>query len=149
MPIYNDQALGNNFDPGAPPALPTSVTVISITLNDADGDGFISPNGTDQVNGSNVTRVWVGDTVTINGVQITGVTFYTADGSRYFTPTDGTVLTPGTASATTFVTTSTQVPVSSLSPPCFTAGTMIATPDGDVPVEDLQPGDLVLTQDHG
>ena len=33
--------------------------------------------------------------------------------------------------------------------PCFVAGTLIATPGGPVRVEDLQPGDLVLTQDHG
>lgn len=149
MPIYNDQALGGNFDPGSPPGLPTAVTVISITLNDADGDGFISPNGTDQVNGSDVTRVWVGDTVTIDGVQITGVTFYTADGSRYFTPNDGSVLSPGTANSVTYVTNSTQMPVGDLGPPCFTSGTMIATLDGDVPVEDLQIGDMVLTKDRG
>ena len=33
--------------------------------------------------------------------------------------------------------------------PCFVAGTMIATPDGERPAETLQPGDLVLTQDDG
>ena len=29
--------------------------------------------------------------------------------------------------------------------PCFAAGTLIATPDGEVPVETLKPGDAVLT----
>lgn len=33
--------------------------------------------------------------------------------------------------------------------PCFVAGTLIRTPGGEVPVEMLQPGDLVLTQDEG
>ena len=33
--------------------------------------------------------------------------------------------------------------------PCFTPGTMIATPEGETAVEKLQPGDLVLTRDDG
>ena len=33
--------------------------------------------------------------------------------------------------------------------PCFVAGTLIATPDGERPAEHLQPGDMVLTQDDG
>ncbi|NYS24692.1 Hint domain-containing protein [Rhodobacteraceae bacterium 2376] len=33
--------------------------------------------------------------------------------------------------------------------PCFTAGTLIDTPDGAVAVETLRPGDLVLTRDNG
>jgi Hint domain len=34
-------------------------------------------------------------------------------------------------------------------PPCFTPGTLISTPAGDRPVEDLAPGDLVMTRDNG
>ncbi|MEO0402802.1 MAG: Hint domain-containing protein [Pseudomonadota bacterium] len=39
--------------------------------------------------------------------------------------------------------------VNATSIPCFVAGTLIATPDGDRLVETLQPGDLVMTQDDG
>ncbi len=33
--------------------------------------------------------------------------------------------------------------------PCFTPGTMVATPRGEVPVEDLRTGDKVITRDNG
>lgn len=32
---------------------------------------------------------------------------------------------------------------------CFTNGTMLATPDGAVPVEKVKPGDRLMTADHG
>lgn len=32
---------------------------------------------------------------------------------------------------------------------CFAAGTQIKTPDGDKPVEQIEPGDLVVTRDQG
>ena len=39
--------------------------------------------------------------------------------------------------------------VNATSVPCFVAGTLIATPDGDRPAEQLLPGDLVMTKDEG
>ena len=149
MAIYTDQTIAGNYDPGAS-ALPFNAVIVTMQINDADDDGVIRADGGDQINGSNVTRVWVGDTVTIDGgTPISGVTFYTADGGRYFTPDDGTVLVDGTVTAQTFVNTSTQFPIGGFGPPCFVAGTRIAVPGGHIRVEDLSIGDRVLTRDHG
>jgi len=41
-----------------------------------------------------------------------------------------------------------SIPVDSVVP-CFTAGTLIETPDGSKAIENLAKGDLVLTADHG
>lgn len=150
MPIYTDQTIAGNFDPGVPPPLPTEISVETVTLNDAGGDGFISADGGDQVNGSEVTAVYEGDTVTIDGQTHVGTTFYTADGGRYFTPTDDSVLPDGgTATSVSYVTTSTQFDVDDLGPPCFVAGTLIRVPGGARRIEELRPGDLVETMDNG
>ncbi len=144
-----DQALAGNFDPGVPPPLPTSVSVISITLFDSNDDGRITSNGTDAVNGNLVTAVYDGDTVTINGVTITGTTVYTQGGGRFFTPTDGSVLAAGTVTDVSFVLANTELPLDDLGPPCFVTGTKIATVFGSKSVEKLKVGDVVLTWDHG
>ena len=39
--------------------------------------------------------------------------------------------------------------IENIIPICFTPGTLIATPDGERPVEDLRAGDRVLTRDNG
>src|SRR5581483_8365731 len=38
-------------------------------------------------------------------------------------------------------------PVGGGSGACFIAGTMVSTPDGDRPIDELRPGDTVLTWD--
>lgn len=79
MAIVNDQTYADNFDPGVPPPLAFNATVINLVINDVDNNGIIDING-DIVNGSAVTAVYNRDVITINGVDIVGVTIYTADG---------------------------------------------------------------------
>lgn len=147
---YSDQFYA--MDPGVPPPAGTALTVQVFNFVDNNDNGFIEA-GTDTVNGSAVVNVWVDDTITVtvggSPVTITGTTFYTADGGRYFTPNDGSVLVDSVFQSSTFVNTSTQMPVSDFGPPCFTRGTKISTLSGEVPVEDLTVGDMVETLDHG
>ena len=145
------------MDPGNAPASGTSLTVQKVNFTDSDDDGFIGTATGDTFNGAQVLNVWVGDTITVimGGVTvtITGVTLYVDDGAggnyAVFTPIDGTVLQDATFQSSTWVSSSTQTPVSNFGPPCFTPGTLIRVPGGEVAVETLGPGDLVETLDHG
>ncbi|MGB5870044.1 MAG: Hint domain-containing protein [Albidovulum sp.] len=141
------------MDPGNAPPGGTALSVVKRTMVDQNDNNLIDTVSGDTVNGVNVTRVWVGDTITVtmNGstVTITGVTFYLATGPAIFTPTDGTILSDAVFISSTFVSTSTQTPVGNFGPPCFVAGTLISVPGNTVPVETLQPGDLVTTLDQG
>ncbi len=149
---YTDQFFV--MDPGNPPPAGTPLTVQVYDFIDNNDDGFIGTGAGDTFNGLVITAVWVNDTITVNipgtgNVTITGVTFYVSGGPAVFTPTDGTILQDATFVSSTWVSVSTQIPVSAFAPVCFAAGTLIETPDGPRPVETLAPGDLVLTLDHG
>jgi hypothetical protein len=155
--FYSEQAF--DLDAFAPPPAGTPVAVVSVTVEDRNDNDVIGPatgplSGRDQVNGSPVIAVYNGDTVTLrlaDGSERTwtGATIYTNGGATWFTPTDGTALLPGTFVRATFVTDSSSVPVSTLFPPCFVAGTPIDTPEGPVAADRLRPGDHVLTLDRG
>jgi hypothetical protein len=150
-------------NPGANGTTPGStLTVQKFDIVDQNDNGLINRLNNDSVDGSDITASYFNDMVTIeldDGTQITytGVTFYLADGREVFTPTDGQVLESGTfvsSSATDFSDTggsfgSVDIGAGDLGPPCFTPGTMIETASGPRRVEDLRPGDLVLTADNG
>lgn len=154
---YQDQFY--EIDPGTEPPPGISLTVVDLVMVDNDDDNLIeaSTNTTpdpDTVDGVRVESVWPGDTITIeraDGTQVTytGTTFYLIDGRRFFTPTDGSILEPGVLVSSTFVETNGPLDVTRLGPPCFTPGTLIDTPRGPVPVQDLEQGDLVMTVDAG
>ncbi|MEO0991887.1 MAG: Hint domain-containing protein [Pseudomonadota bacterium] len=149
---YDDQFFV--LDPANPPGNGTTLNVVNLTMTDQNDDADIDRFDGDSVNGLDVTRSWPGDTVTVNvpgvgPVTYVGTTFYLADGSAVFTPTDGQVLQTGNLANTTFVTTEGPLLVETLGPPCFTPGTLIATLAGPKPVETLVPGDLIVTLDAG
>ncbi|WP_160116076.1 Hint domain-containing protein [Candidatus Halocynthiibacter alkanivorans] len=151
---YTDQFFV--IDPGDPPDAGTVLSVFKTEITDSNEDGVINTraNAGDLVNGGSVSKVWVDDTITVNiagvgDVTITGVTFYIDGQAALFTPTDGTVLQTATFVSASFVTKSTKINVGEFGPACFTPGTWIDVPGGQRLIEALQPGDLVMTRDHG
>lgn len=159
MPVFFEQFY--QIDPFSPPAAGTLLQQQYLQVSNVAGAGSIntlSSAGTtaingDRVDGSDITAIYFDTiTVTMNSatVNISGATFYLADGRRYFSPTDGTNLDPATFVGTVSTgTTNVSVPVSALGPPCFTAGTLISVPGGQVAIETLAEGDHVETLDHG
>ncbi|MEY4871940.1 MAG: hypothetical protein RLZZ563_1270 [Pseudomonadota bacterium] len=118
-------------------------------------------------NGTRTVRVLDNDTTTVGSLVIThingqpvvaGQTITLASGEQVRLNADGTftVVSNGTVETQSFTYTisngqgGTDIGMVKLSMvPCFVAGTRIATPTGEVAVEALQPGDLVLTRDDG
>lgn len=119
---------------------PNGSKTLDVLANDVDTTG-----GTLTITHINGQAVVVGSAITLNSGQTVTLN---ADGTITIVG-DGDVedynftysVTNGSNNDTGFVN------VSSI--PCFVAGTMIRTVDGDRPVEQITPGDLVITRDEG
>ncbi|MFY0595453.1 MAG: Hint domain-containing protein [Cognatishimia sp.] len=141
------------LDPFAPPAAGTTLEVQVYDLIDQDDDDDIGRRGGDSINGVDVRRSYPGDVVTVtladgSTVSITGTTFYLANGVEVFTPTDGSVLQDATFVSSSFTTTQGDLDVNTdLGPPCLTQGALVKTSVGELPVEDLRPGMVVIGLD--
>ncbi len=154
-------------NPGANGTVPGStLSVQKFNIVDQNDDGLINrlggPGVGDSVDGADITATYFNDMVTIQPatggpITYTGVTFYLSDGRRVFTPSGTDVLQDGTFVSSSFTDTSdsgasfgsVNIAGDDLGPPCFTPGTLIATPEGDRPIEELKAGDLVTTADNG
>ena len=137
------------IDPYDPPQVGTLLEVRKYTLTDQDNDGDIGTG--DTINGQAVQTAYYDETVTVetangNYLQVIGTTFYLADGSTVFTPTDGSVLEEGYFFTSEHGEYSAPLDVNKLGPPCLTTGTLIETDKGPVKVEKLRKGDLVRTE---
>ncbi len=151
---------------------PASIT--GITWRDAEGDDRIADSDTDDASTSTNDRVIVDGTSHVvreianytNGSMVFNGTTYTVslavwlldDGSYLVrladdqVPIDGYYgnvesLTLGTFDGTDYSHSSVSTRDEAFL--CFVAGTMIHTAQGLMPVEEIEPGDLVLTVDHG
>ncbi len=120
------------------------------------------------MNGSNEIDVLANDTNTGNGALtithingqpiVVGQRIVLPNGQGVVLNADGTLTvstdpdlekTSFTYTATNSTGESSTANVTVDTVPCFVAGTMILTQDGEKPVEMLEPGDMVLTHDNG
>ncbi|MEM1302506.1 MAG: Hint domain-containing protein, partial [Pseudomonadota bacterium] len=119
-----------------------STETVDVLANDDSSTSptltIMSINGQPVQAGESVERA-TGEIITLNDDGTLSIETTDEEGTDVFsyTVTDGDGNTD-----TAFVTLTTTAP-------CFTAGTLIDTPRGQIPVEALQPGDPVTTRDHG
>jgi hypothetical protein len=119
---------------------PDGSRTIDVLANDVSANNSVLTithiNGQSAVAGSQITLP-TGQIVTLNS---NGTLTIAGDGDQEnfnftYTVSDGVETDVGMVNASSI--------------PCFVAGTLIATPDGETPAEQLMPGDLVMTRDDG
>lgn len=156
MPIIRDQFYRVDAQATSPG---TALNVEILEIND-NGDGQFGVG--DTIDGNAIDLIYYPEEVTVqvNGTNVTyiGASISTIDSGGntvfFFTPVVPSaqeVLFDGTYVGGDYSTSDpiSSFPISNLGPVCFTAGTLIKTPTGSVPVESLRSGDLVVTADQG
>ena len=113
-----------------------------------DGTGVVRLDDAAHFQGI-VTAITPGDRFVVNGGTVAGVSLDAT--GNFLTIFDAALKTLGTIGFATSVTPNEVAYLGNntigLAMACFVAGTRIATPDGEIPVETLHAGDLVLTHD--
>jgi hypothetical protein len=122
------------------------------TVNDDDGILSTADDGTTTYNGVPIN--YIGSGTVQPGVNVGGlivglgaqkdVVIFEAGGTTYFHYPDGP---PNITGAVALVVDIDSSPHQVYTPVCFAKGTLIRTPEGDLPIEELSVGDLVFDRD--
>jgi hypothetical protein len=134
---------------GAPPISATIESVDTTTAN-ASRLGTVVVN---EYQGGALLDTYTADILAINNGQVLlGIQTADEDPTNTADPYNGNyaILSDSSLSqdpnaTTAYSTTLSNTNPTAYSPPCFAAGTMIATPDGEIAVEDIQIGQFVTT----
>lgn len=149
----NAYFLGNLDDDAGKEGSPA--TPVVITLTDVNDNGKIGEDE-DLLDGELIENLNDQSTLVLeNAGTVTGwyIEIELIDGSKdvYFVPTDGTTPEEDVLDEDVDLGGDQAGDVSDLDPivPCFTKGALIQTKRGEVPVEQIRPGDMVITRDNG
>jgi collagen type I alpha len=133
---------------GSLTGLGSTITGFGTIAFDANASWSIAGSSSGIASGETITGFTLGDTIELTGFTATGDTFTGAGLVLAGTGGPKTIDIQGAFSTGSFdVTTASSNTYIALAPPCFAAGTRIATERGDVAVEQLHIGDRVLAKE--